>query len=221
MHATNNPFSQNFSASDLLIPYPSALEPTRTTPKVLKSLEDLTISQVKEQQAKDISATIKVTALEDKLNKKGINIAPVATVFDFTKFVHYKSEKERSTYAQVHQAFSNRIPSIRYLDNTNPSSNTAQQQSTKKPVTTQNIAQVNQSAQTRSQQNKKNPTSQNKSTTKKFQKVSHTMAILSTTFQINENSNLQTCEFYEAKSFKSYQINFSAGAYQRYQTYKQ
>ena len=115
----------------------SELEPPQTTHKVLKSLEDLTISQVKEQQAKDISATIKVTALEDKLNNKGINIAPVATVFDFTKFVHYKSEKERSTYAQVHQAFSNRIPSIRYLDNTNPSSNTAQQQSTKKPVTTQ------------------------------------------------------------------------------------
>ena len=107
--------------------HPSELEPPQTTHKVLKSLEDLTISQVKEQQAKDISATI-VTALEDKLNNKGINIAPVATVFDFTKFVHYKSEKERSTYAQVHQAFSNRIPSIRYLDYTNPSSNTAQQQ---------------------------------------------------------------------------------------------
>ena len=79
---------KDFSRLATLTPHPSALEPTLTIPKVLKTVEDLKISQNKEQKAAKIRAIIKDSMQQHpKSQKKIIKAIEPEAIFNFTKLL--------------------------------------------------------------------------------------------------------------------------------------
>ena len=111
-----NPFLKDFSSLATLTLHPSALEPTLTIPKVLKTVEDLKISQNKEQKAAQIKAVIKDSMQQHpKSQKKIIKAIEPEAIFNFTKLVYISTNKETAfTSFTPHTTAFSSIPSRRY-----------------------------------------------------------------------------------------------------------
>ena len=85
-----NPFLQDFSLLETLFLHPSALEPSVTIPKVLKSVEDLSISRINEQKAASFKAIIKDSMQQNpKILRNIFKAIQLEAIFDFTKFFYF------------------------------------------------------------------------------------------------------------------------------------
>ena len=111
--------TQDFTALNTILPHPSALEMSQTTPKASKSLDDLPSSQFYEQQPIFHAAKIKDSIHEipnrPKKQRNIIKATEPDAISDLTKFFYFTTEKETASIVnRTCKAPFNSIPSIQY-----------------------------------------------------------------------------------------------------------
>ena len=132
----NSSFESNFAAVPSLPAYGSlydvstepqaqapsidGIQPLAVIPKLQRTVEDLNISQTKEQQAASITAVIKDSMQDqEKPRKKRMIIKSTEpeAIFDFTKFFYFSAEKEKAIpdFTKHTSVDFKNIPTIRFL----------------------------------------------------------------------------------------------------------
>ena len=96
------------------------IQPLVVIPKLQRTVEDLNISQTKEQQAASIAAVIKDSMQDqEKPSKKRMIIKSTEpeAIFDFTKFFYFSAEKEKAIpdFTKHTSVDFKNIPTIRFL----------------------------------------------------------------------------------------------------------
>ena len=124
--AKNSPVNSSFESNFAAVPaYESLYDVVSTESidavrKLQRTVEDLNISQTKEQQAASIAAVIKDSMQDqEKPRKKRMIIKSTEpeAIFDFTKFFYFSAEKEKAIpdFTKHTSVDFKNIPTIRFL----------------------------------------------------------------------------------------------------------